>query len=233
MEKLVYVLWKKPSFSYREFSAALRGEVSTEFLRLGTTKLSVNVVDEHVEAFAGSRMTRFDPAIAGTISFWLDSADDRAEYERVLLSICEQYAGYLVVESVPIVNTTRAVSTGERVPGVNVVACIERPSWIEYDAWLEHWHGHHRKVAVETQSTYLYIRNVVVRPLTENAPPWAGIVEEGFPAEALSDPMVWYDADGSEEKLKENMDRMMASVKAFLEIDRVESNPMSEYIIKA
>jgi hypothetical protein len=177
-------------------------------------------------------MTKFDPPIAGTISFWLDAADDRGPYEDALATVTARVAGYLVVESVPIVNTTRLARPGERTPGINVVACIEKPDRMTQDAWIEHWHGHHKKVAIETQCTFSYTRNVVVRPLTNGAPPWAGIVEEGFPTEAVTDPMIWYCADGSEEKLQQNMARMIESVQAFLDINRVESNPMSEYRIK-
>jgi hypothetical protein len=78
----------------------------------------------------------------------------------------------------------------------------------------------------------MYVRNVVVRALTPGAPPWAGIVEEGFPTEAVTDPMLWYCADGSNEKLERNFAAMMESVAAFLDTDRVESHPMSEYRIK-
>jgi hypothetical protein len=73
---------------------------------------------------------------------------------------------------------------------------------------------------------------VVVRALTRNAPGWAGIVEEGFPSEAVTDPMVWYRGEGSEEVMRRNMKRMLESVRAFLDIDRVESHPMSEYRIQ-
>ena len=111
------------------------------------------------------------------------------------------------------------------------VALIERPERIPYEAWVAHWHGHHKRVALETQCTYAYVRNVVVRPLTDAAPPWAGIVEEGFPSAAVTDPMQWYRADGSPEKMQRNMTRMIESVQAFLDVDRVESHPMSEYRI--
>ena len=73
------------------------------------------------------------------------------------------------------------------------------------------------------------MRNVVVRPLTSDAPPWEGIVEEGFPADAVTDPMKWYCAEGDPEVLKANLGRMIESCKAFLDLDRVESHPMSEY----
>ena len=64
-----------------------------------------------------------------------------------------------------------------------------------------------------------------------DAPGWSGIVEEGFPTEAITDPMLWYRAEGSKEKMRENLGRMLASVRSFLDIDRVESLPMSEYVL--
>jgi hypothetical protein len=165
------------------------------------------------------------------VSFWLDAADDRAPFETELDDLAARVAGYLVVESVPIVNTTHTAPLGERTPGVNVVTCIERPARIAQDAWIEHWHGHHKRVAIETQCTYSYVRNGVVRPLSKQAPPWAGVVEEGFPSEAVADPMLRYRAAGSPETLKRNLARMLESCQAFLDLDRVESHPMSEYRI--
>jgi hypothetical protein len=56
-------------------------------------------------------------------------------------------------------------------------------------------------------------------------------VEEGFPAEAVTDPMLWYKAEGDPKKMQENLRRMIASVRAFLDIERVESHPLAEYRI--
>ncbi len=232
MEKLVYVLWKREEDTSEEFRGRMLGPVAEAILAEGARGLSMNLVDEFVAHTKDVRMTKFDPPMAGTVSLWLDSSDDRARCEQALAEVTSRRAGYLVVESVPLVNTTQTAPLGERTPGINVVACIERPEWISHEEWIEHWHGHHKIVALETQSTFLYIRNVVVRALTEGAPPWAGIVEEGFPAEAVTDPMLWYCAEGSQEKMQANIARMMESCQAFLDIDRVESNSMSEYRIK-
>ena len=60
-----------------------------------------------------------------------------------------------------------------------------------------------------------------------------GIVEEGSPNEAVTDPMLWYKAGGSKEKYEENFAKMIESVQAFLDISQLESHPTSEYIIKA
>jgi hypothetical protein len=230
MEKLVYVLWRASGTGADDFSQQLRA-AATGWPRLGARKVFVNVVDRFVEPALGVRLTHLNPPPAAVVSFWMDTCDDRGPIEGDLAQRTERLAGYLVVESVPLVNTTRMAGPGERTPGTNMIALIERPERMSYDRWIEHWHGHHKRVALETQCTYAYVRNVVVRALTAGAPSWAGIVEEGFPAEAVTDPMLWYRADGSPETLQKNMGRMIESVQAFLDIDRVESHPMSEYRI--
>jgi hypothetical protein len=232
MEKLVYVLWKRTDLSDEDFRGTMLGNIARRYCDLGASRVSINLADSFVAHAATSRLTRFDPPISGFISFWLHAADDRAPYEDTLAAVTARVAGYLVVESVPIVNTTHTAPPGERPPGINMIACIEKPDRMTYEAWIDHWHGHHKRVAIETQCTFAYVRNVVVRPLTQDAPPWAGIVEEGFPTEAITDPMIWYRGEGSEDAMQRNMARMMDSVQTFLDIDRVESHPMSEYLIK-
>ena len=230
MEKLVYVLWRPTASTADDFARDLRA-AARAWPRLGARGISVNVVDGFVEPALSMRLTHVDPPPAAVVSFWMDACDERGPIEADLAGRTDRLAGYLVVESVPLVNTTHTAPLGERTPGTNMIALIERPERIAYDRWIAHWHGHHKRVALETQCTYAYVRNVVVRPLTNEAPPWAGIVEEGFPSEAVTDPMLWYRAEGSPEKLQGNMGRMIESVQAFLDIDRVESHPMSEYRI--
>ena len=229
MEKLVYVLWKPTTASASEFAQQVRGEVAKRCREAGARRMSANLVDDDVADVQAARITRLDPPPAGVFSLWLECADDRAPCEEALAAASERRAGYLVAESVPLVNTTQVMPPGERTPGVNMVALIERPARLAWPDWIAHWHGHHREVALETQCTFAYVRNVVVRPLTAGAPPWEGIVEEGFPTEAVTDPMRWYRADGDPEVLKANLARMIESCQAFLDLERVESHPMSEY----
>ncbi len=231
MEKLVYALWRRGGVSEADYREQMTGPVARELTAQGAQRISVNLVDEFVAHTRPARITKLDPPLSGVASFWLDTADDRAGCEEALRDASERVAGYLVVESVPLRNTTHTAPLGERTPGVNLVTGIEKPDWITYEAWIDHWHGHHKRVALETQCTYQYVRNVVVRALSKDAPPWSGIVEEGFPADAVTNPMLWYKANGNPETLKRNMKRMLDSVRAFLDLDRVESHPMSEYRI--
>ena len=152
--------------------------------------------------------------------------------EAAIDRVTERKAGYLVVESVPLLNTTHTAPEGERTPGTTLLTCLIPKAGMAYDDFLKHWQVVQRRVALETQSTYLYIRNVVVQALTQDAPPWVGIVEEGFPTEAVTDPMLWYKASGSKKTYEENFAKMMDSVNAFLDLSQIESHPTSEYIIK-
>lgn len=232
MEKIVYILWRPAGLSPAAFRESLLGETATAVRAAGARRLAVNVSDEDVAYALERRLAYVAPPIAGVVSFWLDLADARGPAEAALARVTERLAGYLVVESVPIVNTTHVAAPGARTPGTNLIACITPRAGMAYEDFIRHWHGHHCRVAIETQCTYAYVRNEIVRPLTSGAPAWAAIVEEGFPAEAVTDPMRWYRAEGSLERCKENMRRMLESCQAFLALDRIESHPMSEYILE-
>ncbi len=233
MEKLVYVLWKRGDLTVAAFAQEMLGPAAARLAELGARGVAVNLADDQAAAAARLRMTHLDPPMTGTVSIWMDSALGRAPLEDVLRGLTSRLAGYLALESVPIVNTQHPVAPGERTPGLYTVAFLEKPDFLDYDSWLEIWQGSHTQVAIETQSTFLYVQNVLVRPVTPQAPPWTAIVEEAFPAGAASDPMVFYDAGGSKEKLAENQRRMMASVQRFIDLSRLESHPFSAYVPKS
>lgn len=230
MEKLVYVIWRKRNVPIADFRHEILGATGEKLIGLGARGLSVNLADDRV--VQGMRITQMAEPMSGTISIWMDTALDRARLEAALAGVTERLAGYLIVESVPIVNMKQRVTPGQRLPGLYMVAFLEKPEFLTYEAWLEQWQGHHTRVAIETQSTFLYIQNVVVRPLTPDAPPWTAIVEEAFPADAGSDPMVFYNAGGSQQRLAENQRRMMESCEKFIDFAHLESHPMSAYTLK-
>lgn len=227
MEKLVYTLSASAERSGTDLRRALIDSVAPAVRAAGGSALRVNVADEHVAMGTKVTIARSDPPMRAQFSFWLENADDRIDAEAALSAECDRLAGYLVAESRPVIHTP---PIGERAPGANLVTCITRIKDLPDETFFECWNVEHRRVAVETQSTFAYIRNAVVRPLTREAPPYDGIVEESFPIEALTDPLVWYDCADNEE-LGRRVKRMTDSVRAFLDLSVIESTPMSEYYL--
>ena len=231
MEKICSVLWKPARTSDDAFRDALLG-AAPELAKAGAQRLRIAVVDAHVAAGTKVRISRMDAPKAAVVGYWVHEADARTGIEAQLAQRAEKLASYLVVESEPIRNTERVAPIGQRTPGFDLVTCIEPKDGLSYAEFLERWHKEHRAVALETQSTFGYARNEIVRALTPGSPGWAAIVEEHFPLEALTDPMVWYAAKGSQETFQRNFKRMMDSCSAFLALDRVDSHPMSEYVFE-
>ena len=227
MEKLIYAVWKRDEITPRDFRHAILGDTARALLGLGVRGLAVNLVDDR--AVQGLRIERLNPT--GTVAVWLDTALDRGPVERALSAATARIAGWLVLESVPLVNTKHVVPPGERIPGLYNVAFLEKPDALTYDEWLSRWQGGHTTVAIETQSTFGYVQNVLARPVTPDAPPWTAIVEEAFPAEAATDPMVFYAAT-TPAQLATNQQRMMDSCARFIDFTRLETHPMSAYVLR-
>jgi hypothetical protein len=225
MEKLAYLIHRELDVPGPDLRAALVEKAAPALRDAGASSIGVSVHDEHVAAGDAVAIRRAAPPIRGLVTFWMQNSDDRARCEEILDSHAARIAGYLVVESRPLVHEP---PIGERAPGANLVTTIKKRADISQDQFIDRWNNEHRKVAVEIQSTFGYVRNAVVRALTPGAFAWDGIVEESFPLEALSNPHVWYDCDDAAE-YQRRLKRMIESVSAFLDLGQMESTPMSEY----
>jgi hypothetical protein len=233
MEKMMYPVWKHEADSSTDFRQKLLGKVSQQLLQLGVRKLRINVVDDDIAPAAPLRMENAKPPVSGVISLWVDTANNRKPLEELIESAVARMAGYLVTESEPIVNNKHVVPNGQRTPGMSQVVFLQKPPRLNYEHWLEIWLGSHTQVAIETQSTFGYRQNVIVRRLTYAAPPYDAIIEENFPAAAMTDRMVFYDSVGDKQKLKERVQRMVESCQRFIDFDRIDCIPTSEYIMKS
>jgi EthD domain len=226
VEKLVYVGWKPDGVALGDFRKALLGPVATRLLEAGARGLTLLLADE--QAVQGSRIAQRDPT--AVVGVWVDSATQRAPLEAELAAAMTGLAGWLTLESVPLRNTTQPVGRGERLPGLYTVAFLEKPAALDHATWLQRWQGEHTAVALATQRTFQYVQNVLVRAVTADAPPWAAIVEEAFPAEAATDPMRFYAASTPAE-LAAQQRRMTASCERFIDFARFETLPMSAYVL--
>jgi len=233
MEKMLFIVWKHEGDSEKVFRQKLLEKVSPQLIDLGARRLRIGVVDEDVAPAASLRMETTKPSITGLVSIWADTSIRRRPFEEVLQGSVARLAGYLVTESEPIVNTKHVVADGQRTPGMYQVVLLRKPPRLSYEQWLEIWLGSHTQVAIDTQSTFGYRQNVIVRPLTPAAPPCDAIIEEYFPGEAMTDPMVFYNAVGDEAKRKRHEKAMFDSVARFIDFDKIDRIPMSEYTMKS
>jgi hypothetical protein len=81
-----------------------------------------------------------------------------------------------------------------------------------YDDWRAHWQGSHTQIAIDTQATFGYVQNRVVRPLTQDTPHVDAVVEELFPTEAMHDIHAYYGSGGDQAELDRRMTLLMESV---------------------
>ena len=240
MEKLVYLLWNQTGRADEAQAANLLGPVADALRTLELTGLSMDIADDAAAAVnLPLPPPPDDPSPFALVSIWLDCHDDRAAVEAVLAPVADRLAGYLVTESIPTEYgdnqwaAARSWPDGDRSPGVVMLTLMEQPDRMSADDWYAHWYGVQTPMSTEIQPRIRYVRNAVARPLTPDAPPYRGIVEEAWPsAETVNDPMAFYRADGDDALLAQNMNTMMTSVGAFLDFDRIRLAAMSEYLLK-
>ena len=227
MEKLVYIVWKRDGDTDEEFKRRLHQDVVPKLRDVPAERIRVSVTDDDVAA--GTPIGTMDPPKSGMVSFWMEQSQDCADAEAVLAPACGRIEGYLVVESRPILSPLLDTKPGERTPGAAQVTCVTKRDDISKEEYLRIWYGEHRACAIETQDTFGYVRNEIVRALTPEAPAWTAIVEENFPIEALTSPEVFYDAVGDPARLAANQKRMMDTCQKFLDLSKIEAHHCSQY----
>jgi len=228
MEKLIYLLWNDAGKKLADFNAELLGPVGRQLIAKGAQRLQIHVVDDAVAPGAKLRLEKMRPMPAAVVSFWLNAAHARGPHEAVLEAAAPRIAGYAVAEAVvlPIAET---YPDGERVRGFSQIALFRKLPGIAYEGFLEIWMRDQTVVGPATQDTFYYGQNIVIRPLTVDAPPLDGIVDECYPIEALTDHLVYWKANGSEEVFQAHLKREMDNVARFLDGDNVSAFVTSTY----
>lgn len=234
MEKLLYPVWKSASLSGDEFRDELLGGLASQLAALDAVhSLRITVADSEVEAAAGRRIESQDTVPDGMLSLWVDYAGDAALWEPIIDQHVARKTAYLVAEAEPLVNQQAHPSApGERVYGMCHVVFMSPPTTMSDADWLAVWKDSHTQIAIDTQSTFGYRQNLVVRRLSDDAVETHAIVEENFPPEAMTSDHAFYATDGDDTVLKKHLTAMMASCTRFIDFERIDVIPMSEYLIK-
>ncbi|CDO34470.1 EthD domain-containing protein [Novosphingobium sp. KN65.2] len=231
MEKVIGALWSPEEESRASFGDRLLATLPAALEAAGARKIRLNIRDETI-APADPLVQRWQrPQQDAVVQFWMPSSNARFRQavDAALNAHCARFALWLVCESEIIANTDHISQPGERTCGWSQASFISFLPDMGRSAAIAHWHSHHTRVAIETQANFEYIQNLIVRPLTEDAPAYDAFVEECFPREAMNDPRVFFDAGDDEAKFKRNAQAMTASCEAFIDFTRIDVIPTSQF----
>ena len=237
MEKLVYLVWDRPSRAPRDVRAQFLDDVGPRMLALGPAALQIDLDDDEAQVATMVPVAGDELPVRAYVSLWLDNHDRRAPYETVLAEAGVRRAGYLVTESLycdyggNAHAPARDWPDGARSPGIVTLTVFDKPVGVDNDAFYGHWYGHQSPMSEAMQPRARYVRNAVARALTPGAPRYRAIVEEAWPTvEHLTDLRTFFGAD-SDDELGENIRVMLDSTKLLYDPATMRNYTMSEYML--
>jgi len=217
--KLIYALWASA------LDKALHASPLHEaFHAAGATWLQVNVDDADV-APAKLRITAFHAPVRAVLSVWTEG--EAAPISELVTGIAERSAGWEVEERMPLVPPH--TENGVRSPALAQIGFLRIPADLDPGEWLQRWQGQHTSVAIETQATFGYVQNRVLRTVLGSDRVDA-IVEELFPMAAMTDMHAWYGSGGDDAELQRRLGLMIDSVIRFGAHKNLDSVPTSRYV---
>jgi len=229
MEKLAYQLWKKDDDSLETFKEALLNNLSKDIAQL-VSALQINIADADVEPANNLAQSNYPPAQNAVLFIKVKSYFLADTLESYLEKITDKVRGFVISESIILDNSEKS-PLGSRSEGFSQVVLLEKPETMSAFDWFDHWINFHTKIAIQTQSNFIYVQNTVVRPLQKASPSFIAIIEECFPSEAIIDQEVFYNAKNNPEQFAKHAQIMMESCEKFIDFKKIEVIPTSRYRI--
>ena len=229
MEKLAYQLWKKDDDSLEIFKEALLKNLSRDIGEF-VSELQINIADSDVVPANNLAQSNYPPAPNAVIFIKVKSYFLADTLESHLEKITNKIHGFVVSESIILDNTEKSL-LGLRSEGFSQVVFLEKPETMSAFDWFDHWTKFHTKIAIQTQSNFIYVQNTVVRSLQKESPSFIAIIEECFPLEAMTDPEVFYNAKNNPKQFAKHAQIMMDSCEKFIDFKKIEVIPTSRYRI--
>jgi hypothetical protein len=240
MEKLVYLVWDRPSRAGADVRAQFLDDIAPQLLDLGVQRLQIDLDDDGAEAASMVPVPDDELPVRACVSLWLDAHDTRAPIEAVLAPAGIRRAGYLVTESLyrdygdNEHAAKRSWPDGERSPGITTLTVFDKPAGVDDDTFYGHWYAHQSTMSEWMQPRARYVRNAVVRAITPGAPRYRAIVEESWPTvEHMTNLVTFFGADADPSELGERIRIMLDSTKLLYDPATMRNYTMSEYIIKS
>ena len=239
MEKLVYLVWERPSIAPAALRTRFLEDLAPRLLALQPHALQMDLDDEQAQIPSMVPVPGDELPVRACVSIWLDAHDDRAPYEALLRAAGVRVAGYLVTESMfreyggNEHASSRDWPDGTRSPGIITLTIFDKPAGVDDETFYGHWYGHQSPMSENMQPRARYVRNAVARALTPGAPRYRAIVEEAWPSiEHVTNLHTFFSASSNEE-LGENIRVMLDSTKLLYDPATMRNYPLSEYILKS
>ncbi len=239
VEKLQYLVWLKEGTPREDVIPLMIDSVAPELLRTDLLGLSMDLDDIYATIPSPVPPPEGEHTPQALVSVWVDCYDRRLEIERILSSVAVRLDGYQVIESLysdygmAKWSKKRDWPDGTRSPGILTVATFEQLEGTDFEEWLRFWHDHQSPMSEAMQPRCRYVRNFAVRPLESGKRPLRGIVEEAWPSpQHVTDPMLFFCADGDTELLNANITTMMEHAMKLFDMNTMRSMTMSEWFLK-
>jgi hypothetical protein len=239
MEKLIYLVWDRPSRPAADVRAQLLDDLAPQLLACSPRGLQIDVDDEDAQVPSMVAVPDDELPVRALVSIWVDMHDTRADYEAILAAAGVRRAGYLVTESLyreyggNAHGGPRDWPDGQRSPGIVAVSVFDKRADMSDDTFYGHWYGHQSPMSEWMQPRTRYVRNAVVRALTPGAPRYRAIVEESWPSsETLTDLYQFFGAADPAD-LSERIRIMLDSTKLLFDPATMRNFTFSEYIVKS
>ena len=229
MEKIVIQIWKNHEIDDNDFKNFLVNEIPSN-LRSDLTSYQVNLPDKDVSKAAELVQSSYPPSPNAIVFLKVKSLFHVEQKLKVFELHAEKLFSFIVSES-KIIEVDESKNLNKRTEGFSQIVFLEKPDNVDRFDWFDHWTHHHTKIAIETQSNFIYVQNSVVRKLQKQAPNFIAIVEECFPSQAMSDQEEFYAATGDATLMKKNLEIMMDSCSKFIDFSKIEVIPTSRYLV--
>lgn len=227
MEKIIYLMKPAAGIGSDQFRDLALSELAKQLLAdTNVHGLRMAFNDSDVARAEGLKRGGCPPLPDAAFSVWVDTANEQQALIDTIEPHTSHLEAYLVCESEVMAPPNRS---GERTPGTLQLCMLRHPDTIEREEFLALWRDSHSQIACDTQSTFGYRQNLIVRKMNGNAQDHDAIVEEHFPADAMDSPAAFYDAVGDDAKLKKNVKTMIDSVSRFIDNNTINVVHMSEY----
>jgi hypothetical protein len=240
VEKLMYLLWTPEPATPEEIEQQILEDLAPKLLAVAPRGLTIDIDDTGAVVPPPLPLPEDEAPVRAVVSLWLDAYDRREPFEQLLQAHSTRLAGYLVTESMYTDyggnqwSEPRAWPDGQRSPGILTVTLLQQKRGTSYEEWMHFWHTRQSPMSEAIQPRARYVRNSVARAITEEAPPYLGIVEEAWMSvEDLVDPMRFYCGDGDPERMKANMQTMLTHIASLLDFDVTRVHTMSEWILSS